>query len=89
LDVSDEGDHLYPSRIEILPEVQDRDIGTGVIRDLLQEGRTIRLHVFRNNVGARRFYERLGFEVDRDSEREYHLSMHHSGESLEDPQPGS
>jgi GNAT superfamily N-acetyltransferase len=33
LDVSDEGDHLYLSRIEILPEVQGRGVGTAVMRD--------------------------------------------------------
>jgi FR47-like protein len=36
-----------------------------VIRDLLRQGRTVRLHVFTNNVRARRFYERLGFISSR------------------------
>jgi ribosomal protein S18 acetylase RimI-like enzyme len=75
LDLSDEGDHIYLSRIAILPEVQGRGVGTAVIDDLIGRGRTIRLHVFINNGRARRFYERLGFVVDHDSEREHHLSM--------------
>jgi RimJ/RimL family protein N-acetyltransferase len=45
---------------------------------------SIRLRIFTNNVRARRFYERLGFTIDRDSEREHHLSMHHFGEPLEE-----
>ena len=70
LDVSDEGDHLYLGRIEVLPEAQGHGIGTAVVRDVLRRGRTVRLHVFTNNVRARRFYERLGFRVDRYSQRE-------------------
>jgi ribosomal protein S18 acetylase RimI-like enzyme len=79
LDVSDEGDHLYLSRIEILPEVQGRGVGTAVMRDLMRGGRAIRLHVFANNVRARRFYERLGFSIDHYAEREHRVSMNHPG----------
>jgi GNAT superfamily N-acetyltransferase len=53
LDVSDEGDHLYLSRIEILPEEQGRGLGTAVVGDLLRRGRMVRLHVFTNNARAR------------------------------------
>jgi ribosomal protein S18 acetylase RimI-like enzyme len=76
LDVSDEGDHVYLSRIAILPEVQGRGVGTAVMEDLIGRGRTIRLHVFNNNVRARLFYERLGFIVDGEAEREARYSMH-------------
>lgn len=81
VDVSDEGDHLYLSRIEILPEAQGRGFGAAVIRDVLGRGRTVRLHVFTNNFRARRFCEGLGFTVDRHSEREGRISMRHSGET--------
>lgn len=77
LDVSDKGDHLYVSRIEVLPEVQGRGVGTAVMEGgLMTEGRTIRLRVFTNNVRARHFYERLGDIVDNESDDEHHLSMH-------------
>jgi ribosomal protein S18 acetylase RimI-like enzyme len=79
LDLSDEGDHVYLSRIAILPEAQGRGVGSAVMEDLIGRGRTIRLHVLTNNVDARRFYERFGFIVDPDSEREHHLSMRRSG----------
>ena len=80
LDVSDEGDHLYLSRIEVWPESQGCGIGTAVMEGLMSQGRTIRLCVFTNNTRARRFYERLGFNVDPESEDEHHLSMHRSTE---------
>ena len=83
LDVSDEGDHLYLSRIEVLPEAQGRGLGTAVIRHLLGMCRTVRLHVFTTNVRARRLYERLGFVVDDEAGREGRYSMHRSS-----PDPG-
>jgi ribosomal protein S18 acetylase RimI-like enzyme len=81
LDVRDEGDHLYLGRIAILPEAQGRGLGTAVVRDLLSTGRTVRLHVFANNVSARRFYEGLGFEIDHHADREFRVSMHDAGEA--------
>ena len=79
VDLTDEGDHLYLSRMEIVPEEQGRGIGTAVMADLLRDGRTFRLHVFASNVRARRFYERLGFIVDSHAERAHHVSMHRPG----------
>ncbi len=76
LDVSDEGDHFYVARIEVLPKVQGRGVGTAVMESLIGRGRTIRLRVFTNNGRARRFYERLGFIVDHESDDEHHLSLH-------------
>lgn len=76
VDVGDAGDHLYLSRIEVLPEAQGRGLGSAVIRGLLGQGRTVRLHVFSNNARARRLYERLGFIIDREAEREGRYSMH-------------
>jgi ribosomal protein S18 acetylase RimI-like enzyme len=73
LDVREEFDHTYLSRIELLPEYQNRGIGSAVIQDLLADGREVRLHVFTVNVRARRLYERLGFRVD--SERDGRLEM--------------
>jgi RimJ/RimL family protein N-acetyltransferase len=82
LDVSDEGDHLYLSRMELIPEAQGRGVGTAVVGDLLARGRDVRLHVFTNNVRAQRFYERLGFTVDHDAEREHRVSMHRLGDAV-------
>jgi len=64
--VCDEADHLYLSRVEVLPAWQGRGVGSGVIRALQAlaraQGRPVRLHVFDINP-ARRLYERLGFRV--------------------------
>ena len=79
LDVRDKGDHLYVSRIEVLPEAQGRGVGTAVMEGLMRQGRTIRLRVFTNNVRARHFYERLGFIVDHERDDEHHVSMHRPG----------
>jgi ribosomal protein S18 acetylase RimI-like enzyme len=76
LEVRDEGEHLYVSRLEVLPEAQGRGVGSAVMEWLIGKGRTIRLRVFTNNVRARRFYERHGFIVDHESDDEHHLSMH-------------
>jgi ribosomal protein S18 acetylase RimI-like enzyme len=73
---TDEGDHIYLSRIAVLPGAQGRGIGRAVMEDLIARGQPIRLDVFTNNVRAQRFYERFGFVVDSDSERAHHLSMH-------------
>ena len=81
--MSDKGDHLYVSRIEVMPEVQRRGIGTTVMDGVIGEGRTMRLRVFKNNVRARSFYERLGFVVDDESKDENHLSMHRAAEGRE------
>jgi len=64
--VHDEADHLYLSRIEVLPGWQGHGVGSGVIRALQALAHTrrrpVRLHVFDLNP-ARRLYERLGFRV--------------------------
>lgn len=52
LDVRDEDDHSYASRIAVLPEAQGRGVGTAVMEDLIGRGRTTRLDVFTNNVRA-------------------------------------
>jgi len=64
--VCDEVDHLYLSRVEVLPARQGRGVGSSVIRALqtlaARQDRPVRLHVFEINP-ARRLYERLGFSV--------------------------
>jgi ribosomal protein S18 acetylase RimI-like enzyme len=66
LDVQDQADHIYLARIELLPEYQNRGVGTALLRGLLTDARPIRLHVFRANIRAQRLFERLGFHVEAD-----------------------
>jgi ribosomal protein S18 acetylase RimI-like enzyme len=68
LDVRDQRDHIYLSRIELLPEYQGRGIGTDLVRAVLARGQPVRLHVFRANTRARALYERLGFVVESEGD---------------------
>jgi len=76
LDVQEETDHTYLSRIELLPEHQSRGIGSAVIRDLLAGGRPVRLHVFAANARARELYERLGFRVEAEQDGRVAMVSH-------------
>lgn len=52
-------DHLY-----VDPEAHGRGIGSGLL-DLAKARKSeLRLHTFQANAGARRFYERHGFEIE-------------------------
>lgn len=55
--------------VTLLPPARGRGVGTRLLRDLLAEaadyGRTVTIHVEPANP-ARRLYERLGFELERD-----------------------
>ena len=62
--------------VRLLPEFQNRGIGTGLIKDVLAEARAknkpVRLQVLKINP-ARNLYKKLGFEVF--GETETHFSM--------------
>jgi ribosomal protein S18 acetylase RimI-like enzyme len=55
------------SGIQLLPEVQNRGIGTAIITDLQAEAATLAvpldLGVEKDNTNARRLYDRLGFRM--------------------------
>lgn len=56
--------------IALLPEAQNRGVGTALLKRLIEEsrasGKRLRHMVFILNKGALRFYERLGFRVFED-----------------------
>ncbi len=58
---------LHLVNILILPEFQNRGIGTEVIKNLITEsekdGRVLKLGVFKINERARKLYESLGFKT--------------------------
>ena len=56
-------DHLY-----ILPEYQKRGIGSALLGIPKQTNRSLRLWTFQCNSGARRFYERHGFRIERETD---------------------
>jgi ribosomal protein S18 acetylase RimI-like enzyme len=53
--------------ISILTSYRNLGIGTKIIADLINEAHKFRLplvlHVFQNNLGAIRLYQRIGFEI--------------------------
>ena len=65
---------LFLSTIEILPEYQNRGVGSAVIRDVLAqaqaEGLPVGLQVLKVNP-ARRLYERFGFSVVEETATHY------------------
>jgi ribosomal protein S18 acetylase RimI-like enzyme len=66
--------------IAILPEFQNRKIGTFLLQQLMKEseatGIPLRHMIYKLNTEARRFYERLGFRLIED-ERMYLLMERH------------
>ena len=68
LDNERRGNMLYVARIELLPQFQNLGIGTRLVGQLVDDARrsgaaAVELDVLEANEGARRLYERLGFEV--------------------------
>ncbi|KPJ52054.1 hypothetical protein AMJ39_08800 [candidate division TA06 bacterium DG_24] len=74
ISVREDEDALFLELVEILPEHQNRGIGTFLIRQVVARARAqgvaIRLHVLKVNP-ARRLYERLGFRVVRETKTHY------------------
>ncbi len=75
---SEEEDAIFFIDIMILPEYQNRGIGSSVITPQMNSakklGKTIYLHVEKQNVRARALYERLGFALS-DGEMPTHYRM--------------
>lgn len=66
----------YLAYLYVLPDFQGWGIGTEVVRSVQKKAarrnEPVTLNVLRSNVGARRLYERLGFQtVDEDNERAF------------------
>jgi N-acetylglutamate synthase-like GNAT family acetyltransferase len=66
-------------RVFLLPELQNRGIGSRLVEGLLEEARSaglpLRLRVFKVNHRAQHFYRRLGFVVT--GETDTHVLMQH------------
>lgn len=69
----DEQDHLFLGKLYILPEYQNRGIGSVLLRRLIADAdKPIKLAVLRVNP-ARRFYERHGFTVVEETNERYFM----------------
>jgi ribosomal protein S18 acetylase RimI-like enzyme len=74
--VSRTDDAIQLTDIALLTEYRSKGIGTALIKTLIEEarraGRTVRLHVLKNNRAAR-LYERLGFRTTGESGIHYQM----------------
>ena len=66
--------------IQLLPEFQNKRIGTTLIEELKREAeqKTIPLYISveKDNPNAQRLYKRLGFRMVGQDDQEYHLECH-------------
>jgi ribosomal protein S18 acetylase RimI-like enzyme len=68
---------IYVSDLYILPEARSRKIGEAILREVVKQAdalgaKYVKMEVDENNLGAQRFYERLGF-VNKPEDRFYVL----------------
>ena len=75
-------DEVFGVDMALLPAARNYGIGTRLLKDLIAEaratGRTFRFSVLKQNVKARRLYERLGFVIIGD--RGTHFRMEYQGQ---------
>jgi ribosomal protein S18 acetylase RimI-like enzyme len=70
----------YLSLIEILPEYQNRRLGSRLVMGLIeraqQRNQRLTLHVLKSNIPALRLYQRLGFIIEAEEEYRYKMVFH-------------
>jgi ribosomal protein S18 acetylase RimI-like enzyme len=74
------------NKLYILPQYQNRGIGSYVLHQVISRARAkkrpLRLSVLVVNRAARRLYERLGFSVIRSTHERHYLVLHAGGSTL-------
>jgi len=72
--------HIYIGGFQILPEFQNKGIGTAVLLDLIKESKALNipilLEVRKVNVRAKVFYERHGFSVSDDTKEDFIMKFY-------------
>lgn len=68
------GEDIYVGGLQLLPKFRRKGVGTALIKDLIEEAyraqKTIRLEVFHENLLALKFYEKNGFSVIAENEKQ-------------------
>ena len=82
-----EDDRVELAGIQLLPEHQGRGLGAAVVRDVVEEaerrGVPALLSVEKDNPRARALYERHGFVLVGEDDREHHLVRNPGGSDAE------
>ena len=77
-ELQERDDDWFLARIEILPEYQNKGIGTAILSNIINvaksTGKPLRLQVFKINP-ARRFYTRIGFIETGETENHIHMEL--------------
>jgi ribosomal protein S18 acetylase RimI-like enzyme len=77
LHVEREPAEIFLANIQLLPEFQNRGLGSAVVRSVLADAEAhrlpVRLQVLKSNRAARRLYERLGFQLTGETSTHYLL----------------
>jgi ribosomal protein S18 acetylase RimI-like enzyme len=77
LRVEHQPDHVYVRHLYILPEAQNRGIGShimkGIVEEAGQKNLPVRLHVLKVNRGAGSLYGRLGFKTIKETDTHYKM----------------
>ncbi len=80
LQIQNQAERIYLRNIALLPALQGHGVGTRLVGQLqakaAERGMPIELSVFRINVAARRFYERLGFTRTQDGQTHIGMTWH-------------
>jgi ribosomal protein S18 acetylase RimI-like enzyme len=75
--VEDEPNSIQVDNIQILPEFQNRGIGSFLLIQIIKKAKksrkTVTLQVLKSNLDAKKLYERLEFKVIRETEYHYQL----------------
>jgi GNAT superfamily N-acetyltransferase len=87
LQIGETGEELYLGQIYIAPAMQNRGIGTEIVRQLCekayQKGKALTLEVMKNN-RARLLYERLGFSTPGSSKYKLNMRWQQSNQKSRD-----
>jgi ribosomal protein S18 acetylase RimI-like enzyme len=71
-------EEIFMVGIEVLPEFQNKGIGSQIIRQVMQKARQsskpVALQVLKVNLAARALYQRLGFGVTGENDTHYILA---------------
>ncbi len=76
------GEEVFLESISLLPENQNRGLGSAIVGSILKEAKglnlPVALSVLKTNLPAKKLYERLGFQVVTTDNTHVHMKWHPS-----------